>query len=125
MTLGVPCPAPQWGQSRAWRLSGHAAVSQTSTRENCGCMNTGRRNQFTFYSCFLLLLLFWMNEWVANCLAAVCSSGKRYRKCSYPCAGDNKCRVQDPYQQSRNHQFSVLLTHILSSTLGVTLLTFS
>lgn len=70
-------------QSGAWRLPGHAAVSRTSTRENCGCMNAGRRNQFTFYSCFLLLLLFWMNEWWPIAVAAVCSSGKRYGKCRY------------------------------------------
>lgn len=111
-------------QSGAWRLPGHAAVSRTSTRENCGCMNAGRRNQFTFYSCFLLLLLFWMNEWWPIAVAAVCSSGKRYGKCRYPCAGGNKCQVADPYQQGRNHQFSVLLTHVLSSTLRVNLVTF-
>lgn len=63
-------------------------------------------------------------NWWPIAVAAICSSGKRYRKCRYPCAGGNKCWVADPYQQSRNHQFSMLLTPFFSSTLGVTLLTF-
>lgn len=52
------------------------------------------------------------------------AQGKGTESADTPCAGGNKCQVADPYQQGRNHQFSVLLTHVLSSTLRVNLVTF-